>query len=146
MPRTVTTSNGTHIEILYVEFTGLEDGKIFLTCSNWRNPLVAKLYDNVRHHPYKIRSWDFDYTLLVQSKMAIDASDFADVPIRDESFQYALTDYHRGDFTNMTISFVADTPITSGNGCFVKYTFPDEIGLSMINISETKATGMFSNA
>ena len=47
--------------------------------------------------------------------------------------------------SNYTLTFETDIDITSGSGCFIKYTFPQEVDLSGILPTFT-GSGMLSTA
>jgi hypothetical protein len=63
--------------------------------------------------------------------------------IPKEALTYQVTNPYRGDLSNYTIMFESGIPINLTSKCFVKYTFPDQIDISNLDLTDIEANGMF---
>ena len=54
-----------------------------------------------------------------------------------------MTNNANGESSNLTISFESLTPINSNGFCYVKYSFPAEFDLSLFDLDDIVASGMF---
>lgn len=126
---TVSESPDNTLSLLYtnmlVDMT-TSPSRVVITCSGWRNPLVPTLTPG-----YYVRTFSSSHSLIDQTEQfSVDATGLLAPVFGQSNFEYALTSDFLDKPSNYTLTFTTDLDVTSGDGCFVKYTFPQEVDLS----------------
>jgi hypothetical protein len=106
-------------------------GPVVIICKNWRNPILPEVITGFSVLTLGILRNAIDFT---PNLSQIDATNFSPMAISDDSFEYHLSHYHANELSDYTISFNAGLPISAQDGCYVKFTFPPELGTSEINL------------
>jgi len=125
----VQTFNGRYISLQYTAVVESlnASGPIEIICTNWRNPISRELVTGFSVLTYDIHKDAIDYSA---DLMKIDATLFTPMTIADDDFIYHLSHHHANELSDYKISFDSGIPISSSDGCFVKYTFPPELNTS----------------
>jgi hypothetical protein len=129
-------------DILYVEYTEAltADLPITITCTNYRNPTVPEVIGG-----FSILTYDknLDDPRDFSSDFSLDASSLSATAINDDTFSYELGVSFPSELTEYALTFETPNQIDSDKGCYVKYTFPDEIDISSIDKTNIQGSGMF---
>lgn len=119
--------------ILTLTYDGILDEsleQVVITCSNFKNPILP-----LSSHEFEIYTYDTDMTRAIDysdNVLKLDASLFTPYPISVDSFSYMLSHHHSAELSSYLISFETEIPIDNQQGCFVKYTFPEELDVSQV--------------
>ena len=63
----------------------------------------------------------------------------------DQKIEAKVSNQIRAEYSEYDIKFESDRSLKSGDGCYVKYVFPDEIDISGVDLSDIKGKGMFAD-
>lgn len=74
--------------------------------------------------------------------LQLDSSQFTALQVEGSSVVYQLSHHHSNELSEYRISFDAGLPVDSNGGCFIKYTFPPEVGTSQIRLDDIHGMGM----
>jgi hypothetical protein len=103
---------------------------IEIVCSYWTNPITPSVVSG-----FTIRTYDSDGNIYDKSgSFDLDATSLESATITDEDISIALSVPATDQISSYTISFTVDTPIETTGECFVKFTFPEEIDVSGLDL------------
>jgi len=83
-----------------------------------------------------------DVTIDFTADFSLDATSKTAAQISDDTFSYSLGVAFPTELTDYTLSFETQSMIESDQGCYVKITFPDEIDISSVDLTNIQGTGM----
>lgn len=115
------------------------DTKVKISCTNWRNPNLAIItpgYSLITFNSDGENPQDYS------SQFTFDGSNLQPEQIEDSSFEVELTDFFPNEVTDYKITFETPNHIDSDAGCFVKYTFPEEIDISQVDLKNIRGSDM----
>jgi hypothetical protein len=68
------------------------------------------------------------------------------IEVDDSTFTYEISSNFPSDETDKVISFALTNPLELNDGCYVKVTFPDEIDISNVNLTDIQGSGLLADA
>jgi hypothetical protein len=68
------------------------------------------------------------------------------IEVDDSTFVFDVSSFFQGDESDKIISFELSNPLENNDGCYVKITFPDEIDISNVNLTDIQGSGLLADA
>jgi hypothetical protein len=68
------------------------------------------------------------------------------IEVDDSTFVFDVSSFFQGDESDKIISFELSNPLENNDGCYVKITFPDEIDISNVDLTDIQGSGLLADA
>jgi len=126
----------------YTNLLNAQNDTVIISCTNWRNPLTPEIIEGFAIRTYDVYGNPIDFV----ESFDYDGTNLTLIEIDDSTFVFDISSFFPGDESDKIISFELSNPLELNDGCYVKITFPDEIDISSVNLTDIQGSGLLADA
>jgi hypothetical protein len=130
------------ITLSYTDLLNEQTDAVVISCTNWRNPLIAEIVEGFAIRTYDVNGNPIDFV----ESFDYDGTSLTLIEVDDSTFLYDISSNFPRDESDKIISFELSNSLETNDGCYVKITFPDEIDISNVNLTDIQGSGLLADA
>jgi hypothetical protein len=130
------------ITLSYTDLLNEQTDAVVISCTNWRNPLTPEIIEGFAIRTYMVNGNPIDFV----ESFDYDGTSLTKIEVDDSTFVFDVSSFFPGDESDKVMSFALISPLETNFGCYVKITFPDEIDISNVNLTDIQGSGLLADA